>query len=314
MPIEFLKNKKLKKRLERWFGRQWVKLITLATYCLTINRARRIGRVFGIVGFCVITRHRRSALRNINMIYKNKKTKQQLRKIIQNSFINAACFGWEVLHLYTHKTTDQEIDSLITKVEGLQHLRKVFKRGRGVIALGAHLGNFALIGRKLNSLGIPNTTIMRQMRDGQLEGIFSAMRARFGQRSILKFPLAQAIKESITWLKNGNLLMVYVDQRSGRGVKADFMGLPTPTPTGAAVFALKTGAAVLPIMNVRNGNGKYKLIIGKEVEVLRSGDRKKDIFTNTQNFNKIIEQYIFRYPEQWFWFHNRWKGVKQHEV
>lgn len=303
-------NKEYKKRLERWFGRQWVNIIILATRFLTLKRARVFGRILGNLGFYLIPRHRRQAIRNIKMIYGKEKSKQELREMIRRTFIRASCFGWETIYLYTHEIADEEVEDLIKRVEGIEHLKRAIARGKGVIGLGAHLGNFTILGRKLSMMGFPNTTIMRQMRDGKLENMFNTMRRGFRQHWIPKFPISRAIKESITWLREGKILMIYIDQRSGGGIKVDFMGVPTPTPTGAAVFALKTGAAVLPILNVQDGDGFYKLIIGEEISVKKTGDYKKDVFINTVRFNKVIEKYIRLYPDQWFWFHNRWKGVK----
>lgn len=309
----FLKDKYKKKRLERWFGRQWVKLIMLATRFLTVKRARTLGRILGNLGFYLIPRHRRTAIRNINLIYGKEKSKRELQEMIRRTFVRASSFGWEMLYLYAHGKTERQMEELIAKVEGLENLKAAMERGKGVIGLGAHLGNFTILGAKLNALGFPCTAIMRQMRDGKLENIFREMRLKLGQRWIPKFPVSRAIRESIAWLKEGKLLMLYIDQRSGQGIEVDFMGIPTPTPTGAAVFALKTGAAVLPIVNVEDRNGLYKLIIGKEIPVIKTGNRKKDIFENTTRFNKVIEKYIRLYPDQWFWFHNRWKGVKVNE-
>lgn len=302
-------SKKQKKRLERWFGRQWMHLVMLATRFLTLKRARAFGRILGNLGFYLIVRHRRLALRNAALIYGQEKSPQELREMIRRTFINASCFGWETLCLYARNMTDGKVQDLVKEVEGFEHLKEASARGRGVIGLGAHLGNFAILGKKLQGLGFAPTSIMRQMRDGKLENMFDTMRERFGERWIPKFPLSRAIKESIAWLNAGKLLMVYLDQRSGRGVEVDFMGLPTPTPTGAAVFALKTGAAVLPIVNVQTPEGYYKLIIGAEIPLIRTGEHKQDILLNTARFNKAIEKYIRLYPDQWFWFHNRWKGI-----
>ncbi len=309
MPLSLFKDKKHKKRLERWFGRQWVGLIMLAARFLTLERAHGLGRIFGRLGFYCLVRHRRQTLRNLRLVYGTEKSKEELQQIAQRSFIHASCFGWEVFYLYTHKVSDEEVKALVKKIEGLEHLKRAVSRGKGVIGLGAHLGNFPVLGRRLSILGFPSTAIMRQMRDKKLETVFAVMRTQFGQRWIPKFPLSEAVKESIAWLKSGRLLLIYMDQRSGRGVRVDFMGLPTPTPTGAAVFALKTGAAVLPIVNVQDEDGSYRLIIGAEISVARTGNHKQDVLVNTQRFNKVIEKYIRLYPDQWFWFHNRWKGA-----
>ena len=230
--------------------------------------------------------------------------------MIRRTFIRASSFAWEVLYLYTHNLAGRDVEVLVRRVEGLEHLKEATQRGKGVIGLGAHLGNFLILGNRLNSLGFPCTSIMRQMKDGKLQSIFDQLKGNFRQNWIPKLPVSRAIRESIAWLRKGKLLLIYMDQRSGKGVKVDFMGIPTSTPTGAAVFALKTGAVVLPIVNVQDGDGCYKLIIGEEVAVEKTANHKSDIFVNTARFNKAIEKYIRLYPDQWFWFHNRWKGVR----
>ncbi|MCQ9208613.1 MAG: lysophospholipid acyltransferase family protein [Omnitrophica bacterium] len=308
--MKLFKDKERKKRLERWFGRQWLKLVMLVTRPLTLKTAHALGRVTGRLAFYLVLRHRRAAVRNIKLIYGKEKSKQELREMIRRTFIHASCSGWEVLYIYTHSLNGKKVEDSIKRVEGLEHLKKAAAKGKGVIGLAAHLGNFTLLGRKLNSLGFENTAIMRQMKDSKLEKILIKMRAEFGQGCIPKLPVFRAIKESISWLRAGKVLILYMDQRSGKGVTVDFMGIPTPTPTGAAVFALKTGAAVLPIVNVRDKDGLYKLIIGEEVPVIKTGDQKKDVLVNTLKFNKAIEKYIRLYPDQWFWFHNRWRGIK----
>lgn len=308
MQFRIFKDKKQKKRIERWFGRQWVNLTMLFTRFLTLQRARLFGRILGNLGFYLVLRHRRGAIHNINLIYGREKSKKELQQMARSTFIHASCFGWEMLYLYAHGLAKGKPQNLVKTVEGLQHLKTAFGRGRGVIGLTAHLGNFTLLGSKLNSLGIPNTAIMRQLKDQKLEKLLSTIRGDFKQQWIPKLPVSRAIRESIAWLRQGRLLMLYMDQRSGRGIKVDFMGIPTYTPTGAAVFALKTEAAVLPIVNVQDTSGYYKLIIGEEIPVIRTGRHKQDVAANTLRFNQAIERYIRLYPDQWFWFHNRWKG------
>lgn len=315
MGIKLFKDKQAKKRIERWVGRQWLNLVLLVTRFLTLEKVRTFGRFLGNLGFYLIPRHRRLAIRNISLIYGKEKSKKELQEMARRTFIHASYFGWETVYLYVNGRGGKAMDDLIKKVEGLEHLKMAMARGKGVVGLGAHLGNFSLLGVKLDTLGFPNTAIMRQMRDKKLESLFSTMKSRFGQHWIPKLPVSRAIKESIAWLRQGKILIIHVDQRTGtgKGIKVDFMGVPTPTPTGAAVFALKTGATVLPIVNILDGNGFYKLTIGEEVPVIKTGDYKKDIFVNTVSFNKVIEKYIRQYPDQWFWFHNRWKGVKLNE-
>jgi len=48
-------------------------------------------------------------------------------------------------------------------------------------------------------------------------------------------------------------------------------------------------------------------MIGKEVDLIKTGDKLKEVEENTALFMSIIKRYIREHPEQWFWFHNRWK-------
>jgi KDO2-lipid IV(A) lauroyltransferase len=74
-----------------------------------------------------------------------------------------------------------------------------------------------------------------------------------------------------------------------------------------ALIALHTEAPVLPAFTRRLPNGKYVLEIGRKVEIIRSESHDNDVLINTQNFTKIIEEHIRKYPEQYLWMHQRWK-------
>ncbi|MBU2027837.1 MAG: lysophospholipid acyltransferase family protein, partial [Proteobacteria bacterium] len=84
-------------------------------------------------------------------------------------------------------------------------------------------------------------------------------------------------------------------------------GRPACTTDGLALLALHTEAPVLPGYMVRRPDGRYRFVIGPEVEVTRTGNREADILVNTQRFTKVIEQIVRRYPDQWLWVHQRWK-------
>jgi KDO2-lipid IV(A) lauroyltransferase len=91
------------------------------------------------------------------------------------------------------------------------------------------------------------------------------------------------------------------------GVFVEFFGRPACTTVGPAVIAGRTGAPVHPTFMVRMTNGKYRLIIGPEIEMVKTDDFESDIWENTQRFTRVIEHYVRLYPEQWFWLHQRWK-------
>ena len=86
-----------------------------------------------------------------------------------------------------------------------------------------------------------------------------------------------------------------------------FFGKPAYTPYSPVAFALKTGAAILPTFIVRQQDNSHRAIIEAPLTLQQSGDKDVDLLVNTQQFTKVIESYIRRYPEQWIWMHERWK-------
>jgi KDO2-lipid IV(A) lauroyltransferase len=149
--------------------------------------------------------------------------------------------------------------------------------------------------------------VHRPMHNPVFDRAIDAIRARAGTRAI---PKKSAAKEAIRTLRRKEMLVVPSDQNQTRsfGVFVDFFGKPACTTPGAARLAMLTGAPVFPVFLVREGEGPHHRIeVLPEVEMISTGDRQADAVTNTQRCSKIIEDMIRRYPEQWIWFHKRWK-------
>ena len=88
----------------------------------------------------------------------------------------------------------------------------------------------------------------------------------------------------------------------------DFFGIPAATTTAVATFALRTGAAVVPGFLIWEEQlGKHRLRFDPPVALIETGNRGQDIIENTKLFNKILEGYVRKYPDQWLWIHRRWK-------
>ncbi len=120
------------------------------------------------------------------------------------------------------------------------------------------------------------------------------------------------MRPMIRALKKGETINILIDQNVAvyDGIFVDFFGRPACTTSGLALLALHTGAPVLPVFTTRMPDGKYWLEIGAEVAIRNTGNRDADVRESTQTFTGIIEEHIRKYPEQWFWMHQRWKTKK----
>lgn len=110
-------------------------------------------------------------------------------------------------------------------------------------------------------------------------------------------------------LKKGGVVGVLLDQNVDwrEGVFVNFFGEQACTNVGMALLALKTGAPVLPAFNIRQGDGRYRVVFEPELQLIRTGDKDQDAEKNTELFTQVIERYIRENPDHWFWLHQRWK-------
>jgi len=112
-------------------------------------------------------------------------------------------------------------------------------------------------------------------------------------------------------MKKGETVGILMDTNMTppQGIFVDFFGIPACTAGGLARIALRTDAAVVPGFTVwEQSKKKYVLRFEPAMELVRTGDLETDIRVNTQNFTRVIEDYVRRYPDQWLWVHRRWKS------
>ena len=194
----------------------------------------------------------------------------------------------------------------LVEVEGLEHCLKALGKGLGVLFFTAHFGNWELAAAAVSLLVKPVGVIYRPLDSALLDRIVLRGRSATGN---IPIPKERAMRPMLRHLKQNGILGILIDQNVAwyEGVFVDFFGRPACTTNGLALLALHTGAPVLPGFMARLPDGRYRLVLGPEVEVIDTGDHEADILANTQRFTKVIEETVRQYPEQWLWIHQRWK-------
>ena len=109
--------------------------------------------------------------------------------------------------------------------------------------------------------------------------------------------------EKMEAVLNGNGILALVSDQDAKrkGVFVDFFGKPASTPKGAALFYKKFGSPIVFGVCIQIELHKYRV---EFVPVIPKSENLQDI---TQAYTTIIEKMVRRYPEQYFWFHRRWK-------
>jgi len=116
-------------------------------------------------------------------------------------------------------------------------------------------------------------------------------------------------------LKTGGSVAILIDQDTKvKSRFVDFFGMKAATPVGAAILAMKTGAAVVPTYIFLGEDNKQHMHILPEIPLVLTGDEENDMLTNTQNYTRFIEEQIRQHPTQWVWMHERWKTKPGEEI
>ena len=199
-------------------------------------------------------------------------------------------------------------DAVLDLFEGADQydvVEAAMSRGRGLIFVTGHLGNWELAGAYVAARGIPIDAIARRMKNPLFDQYLTATRSRIGMHVVHD---ADAVRRTPRSLRDGRAVAFLADQ-GVLGLASTFVpffGRPAKTPRGPAVFALRLDVPVVFGVAVRQPSGKYRLVF-EPIPVEDTGDRDRDVDTIVARYTATLERWVRRYPEQYFWHHRRWR-------
>ncbi len=278
-----------------WMARRYQRLPERAGY--------RLGSAIGTAMRWLSPRHHRIVMTNLRLAFGEEKSEGELRAIAHGCYRHLGKCLTEFIRL--PGMTPEEVRR-VTDLKGAEHIEAALARGNGAIILTAHLGNWELTGARLAVEGYPLTVIARPQRDTALTDYILRTREAAGMRVLHR---DFSVRRSLKALRSNQVVGILLDQNAGDdGIFVDFFGHPASTAPGAAAFALRTDAVVLPTHSWRNPDNRLSIVIEEPAPLIRTGDRDHDLLANTAQYTKMIESHIRAHPEQWFWLHKRWKS------
>jgi len=284
---------------------EWALVVCLAKVFawLPQSAAYALGEGAGRLAFRLDRRHGRIAMENLARAFPRERSPDEIEALARATFVN---LGWTAVDVARSDRLSCERDHEAVCIEGFDRLREARARGKGVLFITAHFGPWELLPLIAALRYEPIHVVARPLDNPRLDYLLTTMRERGGNRVIRK---REAVQASLQVLRRGETVGILIDQHISEkeGLIVPFFGRPASTALAPALIAMRSDAAVLPVGIVRERPGRYRILIGEEVPVRRSGDRKADLVENTARFNLAIEAIIRRYPEQWFWVHRRWK-------
>jgi KDO2-lipid IV(A) lauroyltransferase len=258
------------------------------------------------IGFYLFRGFRTRSLRNLSVALgahlDGTATREIVRQSLQNFFRDFVEIGVGLV------VPSNEWRSEIPII-GRENLDAAINKGKGVIVLSAHLGNFFLIGSRLALEGYSVHVLVNQPNNGQFAKFMDDYRAKVQQKTIHARPRRDALRELGRVLRsNGLAIMIADEHRGGSGIHVPFFGHTVLARRGPATLALRTGAAVVPVYLVRGDRG-LKLVIEPELQLVRAERTKAEIRENTLRITQWLEQTVRAYPGQWNWMNIHWQDL-----
>jgi KDO2-lipid IV(A) lauroyltransferase len=269
---------------------------------LPLNLSRRVGKRLGRLLYWIDMKHRRIAVENLTTTIGVSRDKAAAiaKRVFENLGLTFAEF------LNVSVSPKGFFEENVT-VEGFENYQRAKEAGKGVLLLGAHFGSWELLAAAhLIKMGQAASVVYKRTKNPYVDRYIDSIRRSYGLKTI---PHRNSVREIMAALRRGEGVGILLDQhaRGREAVMADFLGRPAPTNIGLALIALKTGAPVVPLFSVREGDRCHRIIYEEAIWLRKSGDIEKDILDATTRFNEVIGRYVKSHPEQWFWVHNRWR-------
>jgi KDO2-lipid IV(A) lauroyltransferase len=256
------------------------------------------------IGFCLFRGFRNRSIANIRIALGDGLSSSEIGGVARNSLRNffRACVEIGVAVVASDAKLKAEIP-----IVGRKHLDAALAKGKGVLLLSAHLGNFFLVGCRLALEGVPTFVLVNQPRDGRFAELMDDYRLQVRQKTIHARPRQRALRELSEVLRRNQIAVVIADEyRRGSGIEVPLFGKTVIARRGAVSLAMRTGAAVVPACMVRQADDSLRLVIEPELELAREVRNAAAIRENTIRITRWLERTVRSYPEQWNWMNIHW--------
>ncbi|MFI5309967.1 MAG: lysophospholipid acyltransferase family protein [Gemmatimonadales bacterium] len=269
---------------------------------LGIRRGGRVGAAIGSLGYWPLRIRRGVTERQIAAAFPDLDA-AAVARIARESYRNVGRVAIEATLL--SRGSAQDVLDLFHPSPTWDVAERALARGRGLIFVAGHLGNWELSGAYVAARGVPVHAIARGMANPLADAFFRRTRERLGMHIMHD---RDAVRRVPRALRDGHAVGILSDQATVglASTHVPFFGRPAKTPRGAAVFALRGDVPIVLIQAVRQPDGRYEFI-AEEIPVTRTDDRERDIDDIILRFSQALERLVRRYPGQYFWQHRRWK-------
>ncbi|MBR5913191.1 MAG: lysophospholipid acyltransferase family protein [Selenomonadaceae bacterium] len=279
----------------------WIACHLPLNFCLTIGRW-----LATLMWILLPSKRKKIALENIRQCL-NVDEKESAR-IAKISTVNLGSIAMEVLNFPRLKGMMKSY----VKIVGLKYLTDYInspnRNGRGAVIATCHSDNWELMGGAFAQYGIPLVGVAKKQKSAGADRFINEFRTMIGMHITYR----SGVREMYKMMDEGHFIGLIMDQDVGRndGVIVKFFNRATNYVTGAASMSRFKSIPIFPAFMHKNSDGTHTLEVLPPLTVEKTSDKRADIFQMTQKLATLTEEHIKKYPEEWFWLHDRWKSMR----
>ena len=257
------------------------------------------GEFLGICAWVFSGKYRLLATRNLEIAFANKKSPDELRRLVLWHFrrlgANLLCSA---------KLTQMAPEKILehVEVENIESMAREFRAGVPVVLILSHLGTWEVFAQLMPKFVgfVRNSSVYQGLGNRFID---KHVRRTRSQTGLELFDRHDGFEPVIELLRSGGGVGVLSDQHAGdHGVWTPFFDRLASTSPLPALLAKRTRAALIAAGVYTTGRARWRMVFTE-----RFDENGASVAVLTSKINQMIEQQIRRAPEDWFWVHNRWK-------
>lgn len=290
------------KRAGQLLEAAFIESVAALAGALSYPRALALGRWLGRMGFATGLR-RRVVLENLRHAF----PEWDEARVRATAVASYEIWGQAIIdHVRTARLAgDGWWSEVLERLDGLENIEAAQAAGRGVLLLTGHFGLFDLLGGAIVAAGFPTHVVVQPQSNPWVDRRLERHRKSLGLGVIRR---GAELRDVLRALRANQCVGLLADQDAGgRGEFVEFFGRPASTPVGPAVLSLRTGAPILMTFLLRGPDGRHRGTVLPPLDFVPSGDFDADVHALTQQHARVLEEWVRRHPEHWYWLHRRWK-------
>ncbi|MBN2895308.1 MAG: hypothetical protein JXK05_05400 [Campylobacterales bacterium] len=279
--------------------------LVLEWILMRLPRAARKGffTFLGDAAYHLDPKHRRVIAQNVRFTLGDV-SDAQLRRIGRYCYRNLMLSALQIME--NRRNTRDDL-ALHVRFQNRSYVDDALAKGRKIVFISAHYGNWELGATALSALITPTHAVYKALSNPHFDRYLLESRSKLGMRMVEKHG---AIKQMTRAIKNGESVSFLIDQNTSKreGIEVTFFGQKARQSAAPAYLARKYDALIIPLFIDTQNEEAYVITFETPLEVAHSDDAERDILETTQALSDLIERMIRREPKFWFWCHRRFKS------